>query len=107
MVNTKRLTPMYQIRGYLDAFDRVLARSMVPRRYICVDESMNQWLGCDLLNLKNIPRKSLPIGQEFRTLANEDTSCSLQLDTVSDPVKKGYDGTGRNLIATLKRLTEL
>jgi hypothetical protein len=97
---------LYQFRGYLDAFNKVLARSMEPGRYPCVDESMNQSLDCDLPNLKKIPRKHHPIGQEFKALVNENTSCILQLDTASDPVKKKYDDMNRNLIATLKRLTE-
>lgn len=97
---------LYQIRGYLKAFNATLSEALIPGRYLCVDESMNQWLGNGIPNVKKVPRKPHPIGQEFKTLADHDTFCIIQLDTVSDPVKKRYDDTDRNLIATVKRLTE-
>ncbi|KAG2192937.1 hypothetical protein INT47_001301 [Mucor saturninus] len=98
--------PLYQIRMYLQKFNEVLARALEPGRYLCVDESMNQWLGEGMPNLKKVPRKPHPIGQEYKTLADHDTFCIIQLDTVSNSVKKKYDDTDCNLIATLKRLTE-
>ncbi|KAG1462937.1 hypothetical protein G6F56_005406 [Rhizopus delemar] len=82
------LDPLYQIRDYLRSFNETLANTMVPGRYLCVDETMNQWLECGMTNLKKVPRKPHPIGQELKTLTDYDTSCILQLDTVSDPVKK-------------------
>ncbi|KAG2211228.1 hypothetical protein INT47_006348 [Mucor saturninus] len=100
------LDPLYQIRRFLDAFNKTLAKALTPGRYLCVDESMNQWLGSGMPNLKKVPRKPHPIGQEFKTLADHDTYCIVQLDTVSDPAKKKYDDVDRNLIATLKRLCE-
>ena len=39
-----------------------MAASLEPGRYLVVDESMNQWLGVGMLNLKKIPRKPHPIG---------------------------------------------
>jgi hypothetical protein len=102
----KETDPLYQSRCYLDAFNKALVRLMEPGRYLCVDKSINQWLDCDFPNLKKIPRKPYPIGQEFKALMGKITSYILQLDTVSDSVKKKYDDMDRNLISTLKRLTK-
>jgi hypothetical protein len=67
---------------------------------------MCQWLGKDMPNLKKVPRKPHPIGQEYKTLADCDTYCILRLDFVSDSYKKKFDDTDRSLIATVKRLSE-
>ncbi|CAO3588748.1 unnamed protein product [Absidia cylindrospora] len=79
---------------------------MEPGRHLCIDESMCQWLGKDMPSLKKVPRKPHPIGQEYKTLADCDTYCILRLDFVSDKFPKKFDDTDRNLIATVKRLTE-
>lgn len=96
--------PLYQIRGFLAAFNETLSKALVPGKYLCIDESMNQWLGSGMPNLKKVPRKPHPIGQEFKTLADNHTYCILQLDTVSDKVHKEFDDVDRNLVATVKRL---
>ena len=59
---------LYQIRGFLHAFNDNLDAALDPGRYLCVDESMNQWLGQGMPILKKIPRKPLPIGMEFKTV---------------------------------------
>lgn len=46
---------------------------MEPGRYMCVGESMNQWRGQGMPNLKKIPRKPHPIGQEYKTIADNVT----------------------------------
>ncbi|GAA5801961.1 hypothetical protein HPULCUR_007420 [Helicostylum pulchrum] len=102
--NRNNADPLYQIRGFLAAFNETLSKTLKPSKYLCVDESMNQWLGNGMPNLKKVPRKLHPIGQEFKTLADNHTYCILQLDTVSDKVRKEFDDVVRNLIATVKRL---
>ncbi|KAG2204322.1 hypothetical protein INT47_009364 [Mucor saturninus] len=82
------------------------AQQLLDPLYLCVDESMNQWLGSNMPNLKKVSRKPHSIGQEFKTLADHDTYCIFQLDTVSDPVKKKYDDVDRNLNTMLKCLCE-
>ncbi|EPB90330.1 hypothetical protein HMPREF1544_02856 [Mucor circinelloides 1006PhL] len=56
-------------------------------------------------NLKKVPRKPHPIGQEFKTLADRHSYCILQMDTVSDAVSKEYDNKPgvKKLMATIKR----
>ncbi|CEP19776.1 hypothetical protein [Parasitella parasitica] len=100
----KLADPLYQIRGFLSAFNETLSKALVPGKYLCIDESMNQWLGSGMPNVKKVPRKPHPIGQEFKTLADNHTYCILQLDTVSDKFLKEFDNEDRNLVATVKRL---
>lgn len=104
--------PLYQIRSTLQAFNDHMADCVVPAKYLVVDESMNQWLGVGMPNLKKVPRKPHPIGQEFKTLADHHTSCILRLDTTGDPVPQEYDELDRNgrkkkaIVATVKRLVK-
>ena len=78
-LNTYRFVrdPLYQIRGFMDAFNDNLADALTPGRYLCVDESMSQSLGYGIPNLKQIPRKPRSIGQEYKTVADVTTCCSL------------------------------
>ncbi|KAG2193134.1 hypothetical protein INT47_006434 [Mucor saturninus] len=96
--------PLYQINRFLAAFNETLSKALVTEKYLCIDESINQWLGSGKPNLKKVPRKPHPIGQEFKTLADNHTYCILQLDTVSDKAPKEFDDVDRNLVATVKRL---
>ena len=96
--------PLYQIRGFLAAFNETLSKALVPGKYLCIDESMNQSIGSGMPNLKKVPRKPHPIGQEFKTFADNHNYCILQLDTVSDKVPKEFDDVDRNLVTTVKRL---
>ncbi|KAI7868977.1 uncharacterized protein EV154DRAFT_571283 [Mucor mucedo] len=75
------LDPRYQIRRFLDAFNKTLAKALTPE------------------NLTPSAKNSR------RSLIMTLTALSI-LDTVRDPVKKKYDDVDRNLIATLKRLCE-
>jgi len=96
---------LYQIRGYLDAFNANLADALSPGRYLCVDESMNQWLGHGMPNLKKIPRKPHPVGQEFKTVADAKTCCIIRLDLTGDSVVKEFDDQySMKTIATVCRL---
>ncbi|KAL7312849.1 phosphatidylinositol-binding protein scs2, variant 2 [Mucor circinelloides] len=85
-----------------------LASCIAPGKYLVVDESMNQWLGNGMPNLKKVPRKPHPIGQEFKTLADHHSYCILQMDTVSNTVSKEYDNEPgmKKLAATIKRLVK-
>lgn len=100
--------PLYQIRSTIAAFNQHMPECVTPGMYLVVDESMNQWLGTGMPNLKKVPRKPHPIGQEFKTLADHHTYCILQMDAVSDPVSKEFDNElgMRKLTATIKRLTK-
>jgi hypothetical protein len=88
------------------AFNDHLSECLIPGKYLVVDETMNQWLDTGMPNLKKAPRKSHPIGQEFKSVADYDTNCLIRLDTVSDPCAKEYynDESKRNLTVTVKRL---
>lgn len=59
---------------------------MEPGKYMCVDETMNQWLGKGMPNLKKVPRKPHSIGQEYKTIADNVTFIILRLDFCGDPV---------------------
>ncbi|CAO3596944.1 unnamed protein product [Absidia cylindrospora] len=81
---------------------------MEPGRYMCVDESMNQWRGQGMPNLKKLPRKPHPIGQEYKTIADNITAVIMRLDFSGDPLLRGPQpcGADRSIVATVKRLTE-
>ncbi|KAK4516813.1 uncharacterized protein ATC70_011792 [Mucor velutinosus] len=59
-------------------------------------------------NLKKVPQKPHPIGQEFKTLADHHSYCILQTDTVSDPMPKEFDNDPgmKKLTITSKRLVK-
>jgi len=102
------IDPLYQIRSTISAFNCHMPMCISPGKYLVIDESMNQWLGIGMPNIKKVPRKPHPIGQEFKTLADCHTSCILRMDTVSDPVSKEFgDEPGmKKLTATVKRLVQ-
>lgn len=85
-VDKNNADPSYQILGFLAAFNDTLSKALESGKYLCIDKSMNQWLVSGMPNLKKVPRKPHPIGQEFKTLADNYAYCILQLDTVSDKV---------------------
>ncbi|KAG2194272.1 hypothetical protein INT47_009682 [Mucor saturninus] len=107
-VEKQKVDPLYQIRSAIEAFNDHMATCVTPGKYLVVDESMNQWLGAGMPNLKNVPRKPHPIGQEFKTLADHHTYCILRMDTVSDPKVKEFDDEPgmKKLTATMKRLVK-
>ncbi|OAD01501.1 hypothetical protein MUCCIDRAFT_112951 [Mucor lusitanicus CBS 277.49] len=107
---SKRFIKDADIRSTIKIFNEYLAKCVVPGRYWVIDESMNQWLGGERMpNLKKVPRKPHPIGQEeFKTLADRHSYCILQMDTVSDPLPKEFDNDPvmKKLTATVKRLVK-
>ena len=104
----RREDALYQIRGLLASFNVQLANALVPSKYLVVDESMNQWYGKDVPNMKKVPRKPHSIGQEFKTLGDHHTKCILQLDPDCDNFQKEFDAEYglRTTVATVKRLVK-
>ncbi|PHZ10704.1 uncharacterized protein RHIMIDRAFT_239526 [Rhizopus microsporus ATCC 52813] len=104
----QELDPLYQIRSTIQAFNDHMPKCIIPGKYLVIDDSMNQWLGASTPNLKKVPRKPHPIGQEFKTLADNHCYCILRVDTVSDPCPKEFDKDPgiKKLRATVKRLVK-
>lgn len=100
--------PLYQIRSTITAFNDHMEKCITPGKYLVIDESMNQWLGTGMPNIKKVPRKPHSIGQEFKTLADNHTYCIIRIDTVSDPCQKEFDNEPgmKKLTATVKRLVK-
>lgn len=82
---------LYQIRNFLDAFNDNLVNALTPGKHLCVDESMNQWLGWGMPNLKKVPRKPHSVGQEFKTVAYTKTYCIVRLDITGNDMPKKFD----------------
>ncbi|SAL99067.1 hypothetical protein, partial, partial [Absidia glauca] len=80
--------PLYQPRSFLTSFNNHVATTMRPGRYMCVDESMNQWLGEGMPNLKKVPRKPHSIGQEYKTIADNVTCIIMRMDFCGDPLQR-------------------
>jgi hypothetical protein len=59
--------PLYQIRSTIDAFNDHMAKCVIRAKYLVIDESMNQWLGIGIPNVKKVPRKPHPVGQELKS----------------------------------------
>ncbi|OAD00941.1 hypothetical protein MUCCIDRAFT_164856 [Mucor lusitanicus CBS 277.49] len=98
---------LYQLRAFVDAYNDNLTNVIVlPGKYLCVDESMNQWLGHGMPNLNKIPRKPHSIGQEYKTTADCNTCCIIRLDITGDEQPKKFDGVFPKTIATALRLVE-
>ncbi|SAL95656.1 hypothetical protein, partial, partial [Absidia glauca] len=99
--------PLYQPRSFLTAYNNHVATTMRPGRHMCVDESMNQWLGEGMPNLKKVPRKPHSIGQEYKTIADNVTCIIMRMDFCGDPLqRKPRPNEDRSIVATVKRLTE-
>jgi hypothetical protein len=97
---------LYQLRDFMDAYNENLKEVLTPGKYLCLDESMNQWLGHGMPNLKKIPRKPHSIGQEWKTVADVQTCCIIRLDITGDTMAKKFDDTYSKTIATVFRLVE-
>lgn len=102
---------LYQVRNFLDAYNRHLVGAMEPGETMCIDESMNQWLGTGMPNLKKVPRKPHSIGQEYKCIADTETCVILRLEFTGDwlhyaGTRNGRDANGdRSIVSTVKRLT--
>lgn len=88
----------------MHAYNETLERAMSPGKYLCIDESMNQWLGHGMPNLKKVPRKPHPVGQEYKTLADTTTSAILRLDFTGDKGPREYEPEHPAIVAPVMRL---
>ncbi|KAL1933931.1 hypothetical protein VTP01DRAFT_8021 [Rhizomucor pusillus] len=105
--NLHQQDPLYQIRGFLRTYNANLQDALTPGRYLCVDESMNQWLGKGMPNIKKVPRKPHSVGQEYKTVADTTTCCIIQLDFSGDTVLQEFDDRySHKDIASVCRLTK-
>ncbi|GAN11694.1 hypothetical protein MAM1_0820d11275, partial [Mucor ambiguus] len=98
--------PVYQTQSFLKAFNDRMAEKMRPGRHMCVDESMNQWLGNGMPNLKKVPRKQLhSVGQEYKTIADSFTQIVMRMDFCGSSLERRSRSTeDRPIVATVKRL---
>lgn len=104
-----QIDPLFQIRDYLKAYNDNLVKAISPGKHICIDESMNQWLGRGCPNIKKIPRKPHSIGQEFKTIADTRTCCIIRLDLCGDNFMiNAFENEypNKKTISTVLRLTE-
>ncbi|CAO3657039.1 unnamed protein product [Mucor hiemalis] len=86
--------PLYQIRTTIAAFNEHMVKCIIPAKYLVIDESMNQWLGTGMPNLKKIDTVSDPKPKEYD---NEEGMAKLTA-TVKRLIKPWF-GTGRTVIA--------
>ncbi|CAG8719846.1 27352_t:CDS:2 [Gigaspora margarita] len=58
--------PLFSVRSFINAFNTNLDKAVIPGSMLCVDESMNSWLGTKnkIPGHCKIPRKPHPVGQE-------------------------------------------
>lgn len=70
------------VRSFLDAFNAQLARAVTPGQYICIDESMERWLGRvnKMPGRRKTPNKPIPVGQEHKDCADAATNIMLRLE---------------------------
>ncbi|CEJ02320.1 hypothetical protein RMCBS344292_16328 [Rhizopus microsporus] len=62
----QELDPLYQIRSTIQAFNDHMAKCIISEKYHVIDESMNQWLGTDMSNLKKVPRNHIQSDKSLR-----------------------------------------
>ena len=100
---------LYQVRNFIAVYNTNLEEALNPGQFLFVDESMNQWLGKDAPFIKKIPRKPHPVGQEFKIVADAETSIILRLDLSGENKEREYDdiyGANGKTIATVSRLAK-
>ncbi|CAG8823028.1 35252_t:CDS:2, partial [Gigaspora margarita] len=58
--------PLFLGHSFINAFNTNLDEAIIPRSMLCVDESMNSWLGTEnkIPGCRKISRKLHPVGQE-------------------------------------------
>ncbi|KAL1931894.1 hypothetical protein VTP01DRAFT_8950 [Rhizomucor pusillus] len=83
--------PFYQFRDFVKTYNDNFADALTPGRYLCVDESMCQWLGKRMPFLKKVVRKPHPVDQEYKTLADAATNCIIRVDVNGDTVPQEFD----------------
>ncbi|RHZ60931.1 hypothetical protein Glove_350g96 [Diversispora epigaea] len=102
--------PFHFARKFHNAFNENLAKAITPGSFLCIDESMCQWMGkIDKGPFqRKIPRKPHPFGCEFKTVADARVNLLVQLDPCEPPEhanKKKFSEYSAT-IATMLRLTE-
>lgn len=78
--------PLYSVRSFINAFNSNLVDAVKPGSTLCIDESMNSWLGekNKIPGRRKIPRKPHPVGQEWKTIADSSTNIIIQLEPCED-----------------------
>lgn len=68
---------------------------------------MNKWLGRGMPNIKKVPRKPHPVGQEYKTVVDTTTCCIVRLDFTGDNFRRSFDDRyDSKTIASVCRLTQ-
>ncbi|CAG8843867.1 2521_t:CDS:2, partial [Gigaspora margarita] len=64
--------PLYSVHNFVNAFNSNLIEEVKPGSTLCIDESMNSWLGREnkIPGHRKILCKQHPIGQEWKLLLN-------------------------------------
>ncbi|RHZ60427.1 hypothetical protein Glove_353g35 [Diversispora epigaea] len=92
--------PFHFARQFHNAFNENLAKVILPGPYLCMDESMCQWMG-------KIPKKPHPIGCEFKALADTQINLFLRLDPTEPSeyaIKKNFSDQYPATVASMLRL---
>ncbi|CAJ0825127.1 9605_t:CDS:2 [Entrophospora sp. SA101] len=74
------------VRSFINAFNANLIEAVIPGSVLCIDESMNSWLGIKnkIPGCRKIPRKPHPVGQEWKILADGLTNIVIHLEPCED-----------------------
>ncbi|CAG8586319.1 9657_t:CDS:2, partial [Scutellospora calospora] len=77
---------LYPVRSFIDAFNKNLIEAVKPGKTLCIDESINSWLGSKnkIPGHRKIPRKPHPVGQEWKTVADGSTNIIIQVEPCED-----------------------
>ncbi|CAI2190490.1 18230_t:CDS:2, partial [Funneliformis geosporum] len=101
--------PFHFARQFHDEFNENLTKAILPGPYLCIDESMCQWIGkVDKGPFqRKIPRKPHPIGCEFKALADVQINLFLRLDPAEPSeyaMKKKFSDQYVAVVASMLRL---
>nr|CAG8616262.1 15443_t:CDS:2 [Entrophospora candida] len=77
---------LFSVRSFINAFNANLIEAVIPGSVLCIDESMNSWLGIKnkIPGCRKIPRKPHPVGQEWKILADGLTNIVIHLEPCED-----------------------
>ncbi|CAG8652452.1 15302_t:CDS:2, partial [Cetraspora pellucida] len=87
--------PLFSVHSFINAFNTNLDEAVIPGSMLCIEESMNSWLGTKnkIPGHRKIPRKPHPVGQEWKTLADGLTNIIIQLEPCKDKeIEKNNSG---------------
>jgi hypothetical protein len=103
--------PMLGARLFLSALNEQLDRAIKPGSYLCIDESMEKWLGRvnRMPGRRKIPRKPVPVGQEHKDTADGQTNIMVRLEISEEAERERVKPFVRDLgvtAACVVRLTE-